>query len=95
VVADFDKPFARQRLEEQKPVGHPFALVFIGDALRLTGLSRERFAGIRELLFAGFVHPHLGPLGVIRLDLHFQPIFHLADKFGAGFGGNAIFLFQP
>ena len=86
MVGHFDMAPAFQRREHHEQVGHAVALVFVIVPRGLTGFGRDRRARLDDQLFGGLVQAHEGTLGIARLLVGFQHVFHGGDEGGVGVG---------
>src|SRR5277367_5641695 len=88
MVGDLDFAPALQRSERHEYVGHAVALVLVIVPDRLSWLGRDRLARLDNQLFRSFVQPNEGTIGITRLLVGFQDVFHRCDEGGVGVGRN-------
>src|SRR5574341_904341 len=91
-VGDGHMPPAAVRLEEHKQVAGAVALVLVIVAFHLTRLSGQRHARLGNQLLGRLVEADLGALGVIRLGIHLQHVFHGRYELGTDFRDTPLFL---
>src|SRR5208337_4273520 len=88
MVGDLDFAPALQRSERHEYVGHAVAFVLVIVPDRLPRLGRDRLARLYDQLFRRFIETNQGPLGITRLLVGFQHVFHRCDEGGVGVGWN-------
>src|SRR6516164_1400625 len=86
VVSHLDMAPALQRREDHEEVGDAVALVFVVVSLGLSGLGRDRLAGLDDQLLGGLVQTHERTIGIARPLVGFQHVFHGGDEAGVGVG---------
>ena len=88
MVGDLDFAPTLQRSEHHEHVGHAVALVLVIVPDRLSRLGRDRLARLDDQLFGSFVQTNQGTIGITRLLVGFQHVFHRRDKGRVGVGWN-------
>ncbi len=75
---------ALQRREHHEQIGHAVAFVFVVVARGFSWLGRDRGARLDDQLLGGFIQTHEGTIGIARLLVGFQHVFHSGHEAGAG-----------
>src|SRR5277367_6430355 len=88
MVGDLDFAPALQRSERHEYVGHAVALVLVIVPDRLSWLGRDRLARLDDQLFGSLVQTNQGTIGIMRLLVGFQHVFHRRDEGRVGVGWN-------
>jgi hypothetical protein len=88
MVGDLDFAPALQRSERHEYVGHAVALVLVIVPDRLSWLGRDRLARLDDQLFGSLVQTNQGTIGITRLLVGFQHVFHRRDEGCVGVGWN-------
>src|SRR5271156_4895705 len=88
MVGDLDFAPALQRSERHEYVGHAVALVLVIVPDRLSWLGRDRLARLDDQLFGSLVQTKQGTIGITRLLVGFQHVFHRRDEGRVGVGWN-------
>src|ERR1700691_955403 len=88
MVGDLDFAPALQRSERHEYVGHAVALVLVIVPDRLSRLGRDWLARLDDQLFGSLVQTNQGTIGITRLLVGFQHVFHRRDEGRVGVGWN-------
>jgi len=88
-------PFARQRLEEQEQIAHPFAFTLVVLTQRAPWLHRQGLPHIHQELLRGLIHTDQWPPGVIGTPVNLKHLLHLAYKSRIRLRGNTVLLLEP
>src|SRR5271166_214323 len=83
-VGDLDAAPALERRENHEYVGHAVALVFVIVPDDSSGSGRNRSARLDDQLLGGFIQTDEGAIGIARLLVSFQHVFHGGDEAGVG-----------
>ncbi len=88
----FDMPPASLWLAKQKEVGRAVPLVLKIRACEATRRGWQRSASLGDQLFALFIKTDFRALGIIRLVVEIEHIFHPRDEFRTDFRETPLFL---
>jgi hypothetical protein len=83
-IGDLDLAPALQRREHHEQIGHAVALVFVIVPDRLSRLGGDRRARLDDQLLRRFIQTHEGTIGIMRLLVGFQHVFHGGHEAGVG-----------
>src|SRR5208337_608287 len=75
-IGHLDAAPAFQRRKHHEQIGHAVALVFVIVPGGSSRLGRDRRARLDDQLLRGFIQTHEGPIGIARLLVGFQHVFH-------------------
>ena len=87
-VGDLDAAPALERRENHEYIGHAVSLVFVIVPDDSSGSRRNRSARLDDQLLGGFIQTDEGAIGIARLLVSFQHIFHGGDEAGVGVRRN-------
>ena len=76
-------PLAALRFNKEKEIARAVACIFVIKALRLPWLCRQGLLGLLDQLLARLINVDFGTLGILRLRVDVQHVFHRGDKLGA------------
>src|SRR5271154_3845966 len=83
-VGDLDATPPLQRRKDHEQVGDAVALVFVIVPGRLPRLGGDRRARLYDQLLGSFVQTHERTIGIARLLVGFQHVFHGGEEAGVG-----------
>src|SRR5208283_28396 len=83
-VGDLDAAPALQRRENHEYIGHAVSLVFVIVPDGSSGSGRNRSARLDDQLLGGFIQTDEGAIGIARLLVSIQHVFHGGDEAGVG-----------
>ena len=85
-VCHFDMAPALQWREDHEEISDAVALVFVVVSLGLSGLGRDRLAGLDDQLLRSLVQTHERSIRISRPLVSFQHVFHGRHEAGVGLG---------
>ncbi len=87
-VGDLDAAPALQRRENHEYIGYAVSLVFVIVPDGSSGCGRNRSARLDDQLLGGFIQTDEGAIGIARLLVSIQHVFHRGDEAGVGVRRN-------
>src|SRR5208337_713274 len=83
-IGDLDAAPALQRRENHEYIGHAVSLVFVIVPDGASRFGGDRRARLDDQLLGGLIQTHEGTIGIARLLVGFQHVFHGRDEAGVG-----------
>jgi hypothetical protein len=91
-IRNFDMPPASLWLAKQEEVGRALPLVLKVISFDAAGRGWDRRARLGDQLFALFIKTDFRALGIVRLVVKVEHIFHPSDEFRTDFRNTPLFL---